>query len=167
MNFKWWHLFQIFRIRYEQITSPTSLRVQGVAHEHSRKDFCADLMHSTLVVSRKMVAFYFFSKSNGRPSQGELSRRSQSGWPSTSKSCTFSEIAITLHCFCPEAFLKPRLNQYSRSSFFHSSYCSFCNSVCFRSVRSRSFMIPIQFFAGSTKIQRVVQINGSQIFFWV
>ena len=32
-------------------------------------------------------------------------------------------------------------------AFFHSSYSSFCNSVCFGSVRSRSLMITIQLFS--------------------
>ena len=38
-NVGWLHRFWVFRIRCKKITNPTSPRVQGVAHEYSRKDF--------------------------------------------------------------------------------------------------------------------------------
>ena len=78
-----------------------------------------------------------------------------------------SEIARTLHFFCPPAFLKSRLNQYWRSAFFHPSCSSFYNSSCFGSVRSTSSMIPTQLFASKKKCQRTVRVNGSWIFSWV
>ena len=39
---------EIFHIHYQKITRPTSPRVQGESHEYFTKDFCAELMHSTL-----------------------------------------------------------------------------------------------------------------------
>ena len=86
-------------------------------------------------------------------------------WTDVRKGLTIlhiSKVAITLHCFCTPAFLKSRLNQHWRSAFFHSS---FCNYICFGSVRSRALTIPIQPFARMKK-QTIVRTNGSLVFFW-
>ena len=65
-------------------TSPTSHRVQGVSNEYSRKDFCAELMHSILVFLWYCVACRFCSIWKSQALQmGELTRRSWSVWPYT------------------------------------------------------------------------------------
>ena len=43
------HCFEIFRLHYQSITSPTSPLVQSVFHEDSRKDRRAELVFSTFV----------------------------------------------------------------------------------------------------------------------
>ena len=91
----------------------------------------------------------FNSAPNGMigPSIGELNkRRSYDVWAYASRSCTSRRKQITLHWSCPPAFLKSRLNAYWQRAFFHSSYRSFCNSMCFGSARFRYLMIPFQLF---------------------
>ena len=76
------HCFEIFRVRYQQVTSPTSSRVSSVSHEQSRKDFCTELMHSTLDFLQLWDRIlHFCRRRNHRPSNGELKKRSKEVWP--------------------------------------------------------------------------------------
>ena len=71
-NFRWWSCLQTLRIHSQKITSPTSHRVQSSSHEHVRKDFCAKLMHSTLIFWWYWIDSYFCSKWNDRPIEGRI-----------------------------------------------------------------------------------------------
>ena len=163
-----WNCLQILRIHRWKIASPTSSRVQGVSNEKTKKDLCFELMHSTLfflmilVLDRILLLL-----------QMEWSAHQMVTWTVVHKvsghvlvSVAHLGEAVTLHGFCPPTFLQCRPNQYWRSSFFHSSYSSFWNSICFGSAGRWSLTILIQLFASYKWRSRDVSgIYGSWVFF--
>ena len=40
VGFRWWHCFEIFRIRYKYTTNPTCPAFKAYLQEYSRKDLC-------------------------------------------------------------------------------------------------------------------------------
>ena len=74
-----------------------------------------------------------------------------------------SQIGKTVHGICPPVFIRSRLQQYSRGTFFHSAYCSLSNPICFRSVWCRRTMIPGKIFTGFAKFQGIVSVNDFRL----
>ena len=58
---------------------------------------------------------------------------------------------------------RPDLQQYSRSTFFHSAHCSLSNPICFRSVWCRRAMIPGKIFTSFAKFQWIVSVNDFRL----
>ena len=81
---------QILSIHNQKITSPTSLRVQGVSNENAREDFCTELM------SNKMVNGTVVHNGSGHLLEGLALFGDSSDTP----------------WLLPTAFLQSRVNQY-------------------------------------------------------
>ena len=141
MNFRRLNCLQMPRNHCQKISSLTSVRVQVASNEYSRKDFCTELVHSTSVFWWYGIEFYFCSKWNDRPIEWWIEPSIMKWLAICEWFLHMSEKAVTLHCFCPPASLQSRLTQHWRSSFFHSSYSWFSNSICFGSARRWSLMI--------------------------
>ena len=74
-----------------------------------------------------------------------------------------SQTGITFHGICPPIFIQTWLQQYCRCTFFHTSYCSLRNPICFRSVWCRRTMIPWKIFTGFAKFQGIVSVNDFRL----
>ena len=61
-------------------------------------------------------------------------------------------------------FIQCWLQQYCWSSFFHSSYGSFSNAICFGSMRWWCSMIPWLIFTRFSKLQWIVSVNNFGFF---
>ena len=63
----------------------------------------------------------------------------------------------------PPFFIQTWLQQYRRSPFFHSAYCTLSNPICLWSVWCWRTMIPGTIFTGLAKFQGIVSAND----FWL
>ena len=66
----------------------------------------------------------------------------------------------------PTSFLEAQ-TEPTRSASFHSSYSSFCNSMCFGSVRRGSFHVANSALRRLHWVHTIVRTSGSWMFFWI
>ena len=85
-------------------------------------------------------------------------------FPSTRSSWNISQIPVTCHRNSPPFFIRARLQQHRRRSFFYSASGLLSNTICLGSMECWCTVIPSWVFTGFAKFQRVVCINDFGLF---